>query len=87
MGKASQALQYVLEVSIFRGHPICGFDVKKVHQDKVAALFKTREVDNLIGKQFARYISFALISGQTYVIDTTSLMENEWICYLPVIRY
>uniref|UniRef100_A0A915KRZ9 Uncharacterized protein n=1 Tax=Romanomermis culicivorax TaxID=13658 RepID=A0A915KRZ9_ROMCU len=54
LGKASQVLHYIGEVSIFRGHPVCGFDVEKVHQDKVVALFKMREVDNPIGKQFAR---------------------------------
>uniref|UniRef100_A0A915KNK0 Uncharacterized protein n=1 Tax=Romanomermis culicivorax TaxID=13658 RepID=A0A915KNK0_ROMCU len=77
MVKASQLLEYVGEVSIFRGHPVCGFDVKKTNQDKVVALFKTREVDNLKGKQFARYISFMLRNGQTYIINTTGLMEKE----------
>uniref|UniRef100_A0A915KDF5 Uncharacterized protein n=1 Tax=Romanomermis culicivorax TaxID=13658 RepID=A0A915KDF5_ROMCU len=33
-------------------HPVCGFDVEKVHQVKVPALFKMREVDNMMGKQF-----------------------------------
>uniref|UniRef100_A0A915KJL4 Uncharacterized protein n=1 Tax=Romanomermis culicivorax TaxID=13658 RepID=A0A915KJL4_ROMCU len=41
-------------------HPVCRFNVKKIGQDKVAALFKTTEVDNPSGKQFACYISFAL---------------------------
>uniref|UniRef100_A0A915KNX1 DUF4216 domain-containing protein n=1 Tax=Romanomermis culicivorax TaxID=13658 RepID=A0A915KNX1_ROMCU len=76
IGKASQVLQYVRKVSIFRGHPVCGFNVEKVHQDKVAVLFKTREVDNLMGKQFTRYINFALMNSQTYVINTTSLMKK-----------
>uniref|UniRef100_A0A915HVR1 Uncharacterized protein n=1 Tax=Romanomermis culicivorax TaxID=13658 RepID=A0A915HVR1_ROMCU len=44
----------------------------------IPALFKMREVDNLKGNQFARYISFALRNGQTYSINTTSLMEKEW---------
>uniref|UniRef100_A0A915JY38 Uncharacterized protein n=1 Tax=Romanomermis culicivorax TaxID=13658 RepID=A0A915JY38_ROMCU len=61
----------VTTVSLWIRHP-------KVHQDKVAALFKTREVDNPMGKQFAGYVSFALTNGQTYIIDTTSLMGKEW---------
>uniref|UniRef100_A0A915KWE9 Uncharacterized protein n=1 Tax=Romanomermis culicivorax TaxID=13658 RepID=A0A915KWE9_ROMCU len=32
---------------------MCGFDIKKVLQDKVAALFKRREVDNPMGNKFA----------------------------------
>uniref|UniRef100_A0A915ID19 16S/18S rRNA aminocarboxypropyltransferase Tsr3 C-terminal domain-containing protein n=1 Tax=Romanomermis culicivorax TaxID=13658 RepID=A0A915ID19_ROMCU len=78
IGKASQLLEYVQEVSIFRGHPVCGFNVEKINQDKVAALFKMREVDNPLGGQFAPYISFALTNGQSYIIDTTGLMEKEW---------
>uniref|UniRef100_A0A915KAW6 Uncharacterized protein n=1 Tax=Romanomermis culicivorax TaxID=13658 RepID=A0A915KAW6_ROMCU len=31
-----------------------------------------------MGNKFARYISFALTNGQTYVIDTTTLMAKEW---------
>uniref|UniRef100_A0A915L8R4 Uncharacterized protein n=1 Tax=Romanomermis culicivorax TaxID=13658 RepID=A0A915L8R4_ROMCU len=78
LGRASQVLQYVRDVSIFRGHPVCGFYVEKVNQDKVATLFKTREVKNLMGNQFAQYISFVLTNGQTYVINTTGFMEKEW---------
>uniref|UniRef100_A0A915J978 Uncharacterized protein n=1 Tax=Romanomermis culicivorax TaxID=13658 RepID=A0A915J978_ROMCU len=37
MGKASLVLQYIREVSIFRGHLVCGFDVQKIYQDEVAA--------------------------------------------------
>uniref|UniRef100_A0A915IPH9 Uncharacterized protein n=1 Tax=Romanomermis culicivorax TaxID=13658 RepID=A0A915IPH9_ROMCU len=48
MGNVSQ----LLELSK-KGHQVCGFDVAKVNQDKVAALFKMREVDNPMGKQFA----------------------------------
>uniref|UniRef100_A0A915HWS3 Uncharacterized protein n=1 Tax=Romanomermis culicivorax TaxID=13658 RepID=A0A915HWS3_ROMCU len=40
IGKASQLLEYVREVSMFRGHPVCGFDVEKINQDKDVALFK-----------------------------------------------
>uniref|UniRef100_A0A915I7C4 Uncharacterized protein n=1 Tax=Romanomermis culicivorax TaxID=13658 RepID=A0A915I7C4_ROMCU len=29
---------------------VCGFNVEKINQDKVAALFKTREVDNPLCK-------------------------------------
>uniref|UniRef100_A0A915I2E8 Uncharacterized protein n=1 Tax=Romanomermis culicivorax TaxID=13658 RepID=A0A915I2E8_ROMCU len=61
-----------------KGHPVCGFDVEKVHQDKVVTLLKTRKVDNLMGKQFAIYVGFALTNDQTYLIDTTGLMEKEW---------
>uniref|UniRef100_A0A915I7C9 Uncharacterized protein n=1 Tax=Romanomermis culicivorax TaxID=13658 RepID=A0A915I7C9_ROMCU len=52
--------------------------MEKVNQDKVAASFKMREVDNPMGKQFVCYISLVLTNGQTYVIDTTGLMEMEW---------
>uniref|UniRef100_A0A915JGV0 Uncharacterized protein n=1 Tax=Romanomermis culicivorax TaxID=13658 RepID=A0A915JGV0_ROMCU len=38
-----------------------------------------REVDNLMGKQFPQYISLALTNGQTYVINTIDLMEEEWV--------
>uniref|UniRef100_A0A915HW14 Uncharacterized protein n=1 Tax=Romanomermis culicivorax TaxID=13658 RepID=A0A915HW14_ROMCU len=38
-----------------------------------------REVNNLKGNQFARYISLVLMNGQTYIIDTTSLMEKKWV--------
>uniref|UniRef100_A0A915HUP9 Uncharacterized protein n=1 Tax=Romanomermis culicivorax TaxID=13658 RepID=A0A915HUP9_ROMCU len=62
----------------FGGHPVCGFDVEKINQDKVTALFKMREVHNPKGNQFTRYISLMLTIGQTYVIDTTGLMEMEW---------
>uniref|UniRef100_A0A915HQC6 Uncharacterized protein n=1 Tax=Romanomermis culicivorax TaxID=13658 RepID=A0A915HQC6_ROMCU len=37
-----------------------------------------REVDNPMGKQFARYVSFTLTNSQMYVIDTTTLMIKEW---------
>uniref|UniRef100_A0A915K1Y4 Mitochondrial carrier protein n=1 Tax=Romanomermis culicivorax TaxID=13658 RepID=A0A915K1Y4_ROMCU len=37
-----------------------------------------REVDNQMGKQLARYISFMLRNSQSYIIDTTDLMEKEW---------
>uniref|UniRef100_A0A915J8Q7 Uncharacterized protein n=1 Tax=Romanomermis culicivorax TaxID=13658 RepID=A0A915J8Q7_ROMCU len=57
-------LEFVEEVSIFRGHPVCGFDAEKINQDKVATLFKMRDVDNPLAKQFAHYISFALTNGQ-----------------------
>uniref|UniRef100_A0A915L1A8 Uncharacterized protein n=1 Tax=Romanomermis culicivorax TaxID=13658 RepID=A0A915L1A8_ROMCU len=60
------------------GQLVCGFDVEKIGQDKVATLFKIREVDNPLGKQFAHYISFTLTNGQTYVIDTTNPLEREW---------
>uniref|UniRef100_A0A915IV82 Uncharacterized protein n=1 Tax=Romanomermis culicivorax TaxID=13658 RepID=A0A915IV82_ROMCU len=65
-------------VSISRGQPVCEFDVEKVHQDKVATLFKMREVDNPMGNKFAPYISFTLTNSQTYIIDTTTLMGKEW---------
>uniref|UniRef100_A0A915J776 Uncharacterized protein n=1 Tax=Romanomermis culicivorax TaxID=13658 RepID=A0A915J776_ROMCU len=68
------------------GQPVCRFYVEKVHQDKVAALFKMREVDNPMGKQFAQYVSFALTNGQTYVINTTCLLEKEWTL-TPGLRY
>uniref|UniRef100_A0A915KGU0 Uncharacterized protein n=1 Tax=Romanomermis culicivorax TaxID=13658 RepID=A0A915KGU0_ROMCU len=55
MGKVGQILHYIREILIFRGQPVCGFDIEKVNPDKVTALFKTREVDNPMGKQFARY--------------------------------
>uniref|UniRef100_A0A915JKQ4 Uncharacterized protein n=1 Tax=Romanomermis culicivorax TaxID=13658 RepID=A0A915JKQ4_ROMCU len=42
-----------------------------------------REVDNRMGKQFTRYISFALMNSQSYVIDTTSLMEKELVNVSP----
>uniref|UniRef100_A0A915II77 Uncharacterized protein n=1 Tax=Romanomermis culicivorax TaxID=13658 RepID=A0A915II77_ROMCU len=61
-----------------RGQPVCGFDIEKVHQDKVTALFKRREVNNPMGKRFARYVSFALTNSQMYVMDTTTLMVKEW---------
>uniref|UniRef100_A0A915I785 Uncharacterized protein n=1 Tax=Romanomermis culicivorax TaxID=13658 RepID=A0A915I785_ROMCU len=51
------------KLSISRGHPVCGFDVEKINQDKVTALFKTREVDNPMGKQLPQYISFALTNA------------------------
>uniref|UniRef100_A0A915JR65 Uncharacterized protein n=1 Tax=Romanomermis culicivorax TaxID=13658 RepID=A0A915JR65_ROMCU len=60
------------------GHPVCEFDVEKINQDKVAALFKIREVDNRKGNQFFQYISFVLMNGQTYVIHFTGLTEKEW---------
>uniref|UniRef100_A0A915HLI0 Uncharacterized protein n=1 Tax=Romanomermis culicivorax TaxID=13658 RepID=A0A915HLI0_ROMCU len=59
------------------GHPVCEFDVEKINQDKVAALFKIREVDNRKGNQFSQYISFVPMNGQTYVIDFTGLTEKE----------
>uniref|UniRef100_A0A915J889 Uncharacterized protein n=1 Tax=Romanomermis culicivorax TaxID=13658 RepID=A0A915J889_ROMCU len=31
-----------------------------------------------MGKEFARYVSFALTNSQTYVIDTTTLRIKEW---------
>uniref|UniRef100_A0A915I165 Uncharacterized protein n=1 Tax=Romanomermis culicivorax TaxID=13658 RepID=A0A915I165_ROMCU len=37
-----------------------------------------REVNNSMGKQFARYISFTLTNGQTNIIHTTGLKEKEW---------
>uniref|UniRef100_A0A915JQ00 Uncharacterized protein n=1 Tax=Romanomermis culicivorax TaxID=13658 RepID=A0A915JQ00_ROMCU len=37
-----------------------------------------REVDNPMGKEFARYVSFTLTNGQTYIIDTITLMVKEW---------
>uniref|UniRef100_A0A915I9C1 Phage protein n=1 Tax=Romanomermis culicivorax TaxID=13658 RepID=A0A915I9C1_ROMCU len=83
MEKVSQLLEYVREVSIFRGHPVCGFDVEKINQDRVAALFKRRQVDNPKGNQFARYISFVLTNGQTYIINTTRLTEKEWLGICP----
>uniref|UniRef100_A0A915IB74 Uncharacterized protein n=1 Tax=Romanomermis culicivorax TaxID=13658 RepID=A0A915IB74_ROMCU len=52
--------------------------LEKIHQDKVPAYFKMKDVDNPMGKQFARYVSFALTNGQFYVINTTGLMEKEW---------
>uniref|UniRef100_A0A915IXR2 Uncharacterized protein n=1 Tax=Romanomermis culicivorax TaxID=13658 RepID=A0A915IXR2_ROMCU len=76
MGKVGQILHYIREVSIFRRQPVCGFDVKKVNPDKVTTLFKMREVDNPLGKQFARFVSFALTHHQTYVIHTTDLMQK-----------
>uniref|UniRef100_A0A915JAJ6 Uncharacterized protein n=1 Tax=Romanomermis culicivorax TaxID=13658 RepID=A0A915JAJ6_ROMCU len=60
------------------GHPVCRFNVEKINQDKVATLWKTREVDNRKGNQFAGYIRFAITNDQTHVIDTTGLMEKEW---------
>uniref|UniRef100_A0A915JV91 Uncharacterized protein n=1 Tax=Romanomermis culicivorax TaxID=13658 RepID=A0A915JV91_ROMCU len=79
MGKVGQVLHYIQEVSIFRGQPVCGFDVEKVHQDKVAAFFKMREVNNQMGNQFAQYVSFVLTNSQTYVIDTRALMAKGWM--------
>uniref|UniRef100_A0A915ITS7 Uncharacterized protein n=1 Tax=Romanomermis culicivorax TaxID=13658 RepID=A0A915ITS7_ROMCU len=32
-----------------------------------------------MGNQFARYVGYALTNGQTYVIDTTTLMAEEWV--------
>uniref|UniRef100_A0A915I9B3 Uncharacterized protein n=1 Tax=Romanomermis culicivorax TaxID=13658 RepID=A0A915I9B3_ROMCU len=78
MVKFSQLREYVWKVSIFRGHSVCGFDVEKINQNKVATLFKRREVDNPLGTQFIRYISFTLMNSQIYIIDTTGLMEKEW---------
>uniref|UniRef100_A0A915HH52 Uncharacterized protein n=1 Tax=Romanomermis culicivorax TaxID=13658 RepID=A0A915HH52_ROMCU len=42
-----------------------------------STMFKTREVDNRMGNQFAGYVSLALTNCQTYVIDTTTLMAKE----------
>uniref|UniRef100_A0A915HNM6 Uncharacterized protein n=1 Tax=Romanomermis culicivorax TaxID=13658 RepID=A0A915HNM6_ROMCU len=53
--------------------------VEKINQDKVAAMFKRRELHNPMGKPFAQYISFTLMNGQSYIIHTTGLIEKEWI--------
>uniref|UniRef100_A0A915L444 Uncharacterized protein n=1 Tax=Romanomermis culicivorax TaxID=13658 RepID=A0A915L444_ROMCU len=37
-----------------------------------------REIDNPMGKVFARYLSLAITNSQTYVINTTTLMIKEW---------
>uniref|UniRef100_A0A915KJE0 Uncharacterized protein n=1 Tax=Romanomermis culicivorax TaxID=13658 RepID=A0A915KJE0_ROMCU len=78
IGKTSQELEFIPEMPIFRRHPVCGFDVEKIGQNKVAALLKMREVHNPIGQPFAHYISLLLANSQTYIIDMTGLMDQEW---------
>uniref|UniRef100_A0A915JYJ7 Uncharacterized protein n=1 Tax=Romanomermis culicivorax TaxID=13658 RepID=A0A915JYJ7_ROMCU len=52
-GNQGQTLGEILRNFRSKGHPVCGFDVEKINQDEVTALFKMREVDNPMGKQYA----------------------------------